>query len=104
MLRLLFALLVCVVMTGCITTKTIVEKEYVLVTPEDHLLAPCESVAPPEKEQYLQLSEKDKELALTYRSAGQDGQIAECNSRFKGLRQWKSDMLKIYKPPAAVKK
>lgn len=71
----------------------------VLVAPDDAALIDCDAVAPPDKQAFVQASDKErvellrKTLGLNYRA------IETCNSRWSELRAWKVQQKAVYDKP-----
>lgn len=93
----LVALLVSVMLTGCIgTTAPVVVTKYVLETPPDALLQDCDAVPPPAQETYVKSTAAEKEKSLHTTLHDNYTTIKLCNKDKKSLREWKETQQKIY--------
>lgn len=84
----LIIVIIALFMVAC-TPATTVRYMYKPVTPEDHLILDCQITPPPDKEEYLVATDKQKELLLSNTLATQYKYTKECNVRLKNLREWK---------------
>lgn len=87
-------LLSSILLTGC---ETLMKKqEVILITPPDNLLMECESVAPPDKIEYMSSNLKKREEYLTDYAIKQNGVINKCNNTIVELREWKIKQKEVY--------
>lgn len=124
----LFVVAALLLLSGCATQQVVVEKEYLAVTPEDHMLVNCAVDPPPLKKLYIAPISVQK---LTIAQAGKDPQLAAlmqeveklshreqlmtayslqqlkniqaCNVRLQALRDWKvkaKETVRVGAPPA----
>lgn len=76
-------------LVGCGTKTIYVDKiQYVIKTPPEHLLKDCKIEQPPEPVGFVQLSDEDRELALTKLNGKHYKNLELCNVDKKSLRVW----------------
>jgi hypothetical protein len=99
-LAVLVALATMGLLTGCAgLTPVAPPARIVLVAPDDAALVSCDAVPPPDKEAFVQATDKvrvemlRKTLGLNY------GAIEKCNVRWAELRAWKVQQKAIHDKP-----
>lgn len=92
---LMFFTLISSSLTGCATTDPKVIYKTEVVAPDDNLLVDCDVQEPPNKEEYIAATPKDREKMLVDKISLMMKDGFTCNKRFETLRKWKADSLRV---------
>lgn len=92
-----FTILLAILLVGCSSTKQpdmIIKNHAVLITVPDVLLVKCEPTKPPQLNNYLDSSYKDKEDMLTNYSINLLSDINKCNNQLSSISEYQTNAAK----------
>lgn len=90
-IKLWFALLFALALSACKTAPVVTKHDTVVLAPQDTLLLDCPVATPPNKDEYVTMTDKEKEKAMAAWGMQQTLNLGLCNKDKGGLRKWKQD-------------
>jgi len=101
-------LVICsLLLTGCQWNQqpnTVFDTKTKVVAPSDALLVSCKISQPPAIDEFLNpaISDEDRKAISYQHTFKLYSDLADCNKRWKALRDWKSKQIKLYGDSAAT--